>query len=639
MIIGTAGHIDHGKTALVKALTGVDADRLKEEKERGITLDLGYAYTPLQQGSTNPGDILGFIDVPGHEKLVHNMLAGATGIDYVLLIVAADDGVMPQTVEHVQILDLLGLHRGVVALTKTDKVTPEQIERVSTQITALLARTGLANSPIYPVSSLTGQGVAELRQHLDSATQNLPARSAAGGFRLAVDRAFSLSGVGTVVTGTVFSGSVSVGDQLLLSPSGLEARIRAIHAQNQPSVTGIAGQRCALNLAGVEKAQVQRGDWVLAPFLHAPTSRIDVRLQLLGDAPPLRHWSPVHVHLGATHVTGRVALLEQDTLAPGGSMLAQLVLDKVVGTALGDRFIIRDASAQRTLGGGVVLDSHPPARGRRTPQRLAMLAAWQRGAISEILAALLDCSPNGVDLTAFAANANLTEAELHLLTEDIPCVIARVKPPTTAFSSDRWQALCDTALDVLAREHAEVNDSLGLNTEQLRMRTAPQVTRAAFAALIDHLLQSGRLAKDGSWLHLPGHTITLGEAETGLWREIEPMLAAAPFQPPRVRDLGHALGVDETVVRNLMRRLARMGHVYLVAHDHYYLPAAVTRLAEIVQQTATDHAKGEIYAAEFRTRIDTGRKLAIHILEFFDRVGYTRRVHEAHRIRNDLLMF
>ncbi len=634
MIVGTAGHIDHGKTSLVKALTGVDADRLKEEKARGITLDLGYAYTPLPNG-----DILGFIDVPGHEKLVHNMLAGATGIDTVLLIVAADDGVMPQTVEHVQILDLLGLHRGAIALTKIDLAPPERVVEVTAQIAVLLKGTGLAGSPVFPLSCVTGQGVGALRAHLEQAAQASPERTAQGGFRLAVDRAFSLNGIGTVVTGTVFAGSVAVGDTLCLSPSGLEMRVRGIHAQNRPAQAGQAGQRCALNLGGVEKGQIARGDWVLAPFLHHPATRIDVSLRLLSDIAPLKHLSPVHVHLGASHVTGRVVLLEHETLAPGGVALAQLMLDRAVGAALGDRFILRDASAQRTLGGGRVLDTRPPARGRRTPQRLSVLAAWQHPALPEIFGALLAHSPHGVDLDVFAANANVTEAMLRRLTATVPCVIAHLRPPATAFLPARWQVLCDAALDALARVHAESGDALGLNAEQLRMRTAPQMTRAAFAALIEQLLHEGRLARDGSWLHLPGHAITLGAAEEGIWREVEPLLAEMPFQPPRVRDIGRALGHDEVQVRNLMRRLARMGRVYLVAHDHYYLPDAVARLAGIARETAADHARQEIYAAEFRTRIDTGRKLAIHILEFFDRTGYTRRVHDAHRIRNDLLQF
>lgn len=634
MIIGTAGHIDHGKTSLVKALTGVDADRLKEEKERGITLDLGYAYTPLPNG-----EILGFIDVPGHEKLVHNMLAGATGIDYVLLIVAADDGVMPQTVEHVQILDLLGLHRGAVALTKIDTATPEQIAAVERQIGDLLASTGLAGCPVFPVSSLTEEGVDALRCHLEDAAQALPDKPENGGFRLAVDRAFTLSGAGTVVTGTVFSGQVSIGDHLLLAPQGLEVRIRSIHTQNQPAQQGRIGQRCALNLAGVDKQQIQRGDWILAPFLGDSTSRIDIRLRLLPEAPALKHWGPVHVHLGAAHVTGRVALLEKEVLVPGGDALAQLVLDKPLCAAWGDRLIVRDASAQRTCAGGTVLDTRPPLRGRRSEKRLAVLAAWEQPELQDRFEALLACSPDGLDLAAFAANANLPPQALHDLIQQVPCVVADLKPPATAFSKTRWQALCDKAVDVLSLSHAENPDALGLNVEQLRMRMAPQMTRAAFAALVEHLLADERVVKDGSWLHLPGHRIVLGAEDEALWERVRPMLAEMPFQPPRVRDIGRALGVAEDTVRLLMRRLARMGSVYLVAHDHYFLPDAVSRLAEVAGQVAVDHPKGEIYAAEFRTRIDAGRKLAIHILEFFDRIGYTRRVHDAHRIRNDMLQF
>ena len=278
MIIGTAGHIDHGKTALVKALTGVDADRLKEEKARGITIDLGYAYTPLPNN-----DILGFIDVPGHEKLVHNMLAGATGIDFVLLVVAADDGPMPQTREHLAILDLLGLNHGAVALTKIDAVAPERVAEAKAEIVALLAGTQLQDSPVFPVSSITGEGVPALRAFLETTAAAMPPRANSGHFRLAVDRVFTLSGTGTVVTGTVFSGEVRINDKLLVSPAGIEVRVRGIHAQNQPAETGHSGQRCALNLAGAkaDKDHIHRGGWVLPANLHHPVQRLDVRLQLL----------------------------------------------------------------------------------------------------------------------------------------------------------------------------------------------------------------------------------------------------------------------------------------------------------------------------------------------------------------------
>ncbi|MDP1680489.1 MAG: selenocysteine-specific translation elongation factor, partial [Burkholderiales bacterium] len=371
MIIGTAGHIDHGKTALVKALTGVDADRLKEEKARGITIDLGYAYTPLPNG-----DMLGFIDVPGHEKLVHNMLAGATGIDFVLLVIAADDGPMPQTREHLAILGLLGLNRGAVALTKIDCVSAERAAEAQQEIAALLADTQLAACPIFPVSSISGEGIPELRAHLEQTATGTPPREACGHFRLAVDRVFTLPGTGTVVTGTVFSGEVRTNDKLILSPSGLEVRVRGIHAQNRPADSGRIGQRCALNLAGtqLEKQDVHRGDWVLGAEIHQPIQRLDARLRLLpSEAKALKHWSPVHFHLGASDVIARIALLEGETMQPGADMLVQIVTDKPLCAVHGDRFIVRDQSATRTLGGGVVLDIFPPARNRRKAARIAVL--------------------------------------------------------------------------------------------------------------------------------------------------------------------------------------------------------------------------------------------------------------------------
>jgi selenocysteine-specific elongation factor len=334
-----------------------------------------------------------------------------------------------------------------------------------------------------------------------------------------------------------------------------------------------------------------------------------------------------------------VALLEGEVLQPGQTMLAQLVPDRPICAVHFDRFILRDASAVKTLAGGRVLDIHAPLRHRRSPQRLALLEAWRMPDEQQRFARLLELSSNGLNLEEFAVNANLPPDQLDALTGQVPCVLASSRAPVTAFSPAHWQRLSDAAVDAMARAHAESEDSLGLNAEQLRMRTGPQVTRAAFADLIADLLSKGRLAKDGSWLHLPDHQIRLNAEDEKLWQDVKPLLEPAPFQPPRVRDIGNALGIPEVTVRNLMRRLARKGMVYLVAHDHYYLPEAVTALAQLVRQTADAHPKAEVYAAEFRTRIDTGRKLAIHILEFFDRVGYTRRVNDAHRIRNELIGF
>jgi selenocysteine-specific elongation factor len=629
MIVGTAGHIDHGKTSLVKALTGVDADRLPEEKARGITLDLGYAYTPLPGGG-----ILGFVDVPGHERLIHNMLAGATGIDYALLVVAADDGPMPQTREHLQILELLGLLRGAIALTKIDMVAPERAEAARQEVHALLAGTGLREAPIFALSSVSGQGVAELRAHLDSEARALPSRGAHGHFRLAVDRCFTLKGAGTIVTGTVYAGRVRVGDELVLSPPGIAVRVRSIHAQDRPAEEGVGGQRCALNLAGpgFERNLVERGHWVLEAPVHAPVQRLDLRLRVLDSEPrALRHWTPVHFHLGAADVPGRIALLEGDTLEPGGSALAQAVLDRPIGALSGDRFVIRDQSATRTIGGGRVLDPFPPLRGRRTAQRLALLRAYEGGDAAAALTAALAASPLGVDLARFAQTWNLPGGEARDLYERMSMRRVEAGALVWGFSAQTWEGLRARLIDALNAEHERSRDMIGVGRERLRRLAAPALLPAACDAALEELLREGGVVQSGVWLHRPDHQLRLTPNEEKLWSKVQPLLEVTPFHPPRVRDISLALPMEEEAMRQLLKRLSRLGEVYPVAHDHYFTRRAVTELAHIVREL--QEQQGDASAASFRDRIQTGRKLAIQILEFFDRIGYTRRVGDAHRLR------
>jgi selenocysteine-specific elongation factor len=365
MIIGTAGHIDHGKTTLVRALTGIDTDRLKEEKARGISIELGYAYTPLPGG-----DVLGFIDVPGHERLIHTMVSGACGIDFALLVIAADDGVMPQTREHLAILELLGVSLGAVALTKTDRVDRDRVRDVQAEIVATLSVTPLRDAPVFPVNAtaVDDPGVESLRSHLHETAAQFPLRRDQHLFRLAVDRVFTLTGHGTVVTGTVFSGRVRTGDTVAIMPSGTQVRVRSIHAQNRPANSGRAGQRCALNLAGIETSAIARGDWLADPRALVPTSRTDVRLKLLpGDSSRrLSSWAPLHIHLGTAHHVAHVVPLESTELLPGESARVQLVFDAAICVTPGDRFIARDAQAVHTVGGGAVLDPAAPARKRRS---------------------------------------------------------------------------------------------------------------------------------------------------------------------------------------------------------------------------------------------------------------------------------
>jgi len=634
MIIGTAGHIDHGKTSLVKALTGIDADRLKEEKARGITIDLGFAYTPLPNG-----EILGFVDVPGHEKLIHNMLAGATGIDFVLLVIAADDGPMPQTREHLAVLDLLGLNRGAVALTKTDRVTPDRVASAISEIQALLSGTGLSSCPVFPLSSISGQGVPELRAYLDKAAIQLPVRSASGHFRLAVDRSFTLGGTGTIVTGTVFSGKVAMGDELVVSPAGIKVRVRNIHAQNQPSEAGRAGQRCALNLAGAQfgKDDVRRGDWLLEEPIHQPVQRFDAHCKLLAsEQKALKHWTPVHLHVGASDVAARVAVLEGEAIEPGSAAFIQVIADKPVCLLNGDRFILRDQSATRTLGGGRVLDPFPPARNRRTTGRMAALHAMQKTDYGMALMLALEESSVGVDLTAFSLSRNIRQEEAQALWRNLPMQVVATPSATVGFAPAGWMALQQSVLDRVATEHQQAPDSLGPDRARLHRMTLPALVRPVFSAVLDALLSDGRLAQSGPWLHLPEHKVALTAAEEKLWQRILPILQESPFAPPRVRDIARDLDLAEAAVRLLLRRIARAGEVYLVAHDHYFTKDAIEKLSAAIRCIAA--AQDCVRAARFRDEIGVGRKLAIQILEFFDRIGYTRRTGDEHRLRQESLM-
>jgi selenocysteine-specific elongation factor len=623
MIVGTAGHIDHGKTALVRALTGVDADRLPEEKARGITIDIGFAYRPVEGSET-----LGFVDVPGHERFVHNMLAGATGIDFVLLVVAADDGPMPQTREHLQILDLLGLQHGIVALTKVDLVSGERLTEVTQQVRALLAGTGLARAEILPVSSVTGAGVADLESRLLQTAASLPARTAAGRFRLAIDRSFTLAGVGTVITGTVFAGQISVGDHLLLSPSNIEARVRGIHAQNSATQRGRAGQRCAINIAGasIDKDRIQRGDWLIHPAIHAPTDRFDARLRLLPtETRPLRHWTPVHLHLGAAHVSARIALLDGESLAPGAKALAQVVADRPIGALHGDRFILRDQSAQRTIGGGVLLDPWPPARGRRRPERLANLRALDEPTAAAALTALIAGEPGWVDLPRFAQMWNLTDEEAASTWAAAGLKVATGPDRPFGFSAQRCSSLCGAVVETLGAHHRKSQDSAGLEAERLRLAAPTRLPPPVFSAILSELLQEKAVEADGPWLRLPGHSLRLTAADEKLWSRIQPRMRHNRFQPPRVRDYADALAAREDDVRQLLRRLAKMGQVAQVAPDHFFLRTTLVEMIAIADRIASGTSDKAVTAAAFRDQIGSGRKVAIQILEFFDRAGVTVR--------------
>ena len=628
MIIGTAGHIDHGKTALIQALTGVAGDRRREEQARGITIDLGYVYADLGDGG-----LTGFIDVPGHERFVHNMLAGASGLDLALLVVAADDGVMPQTREHLAILELLGIPRLLVALTKADRVDAERLAQVRQEVSALLAAGPFAGAPLYPVASPSGAGIPALRAALLAALDQVRQRNVRGGFRLAVDRVFSVAGAGVVVTGTAFAGQVAVGDELLLTPRGQRLRVRGLHAQNRAAEAAQAGQRVSLNLAGerLSTDSLARGDWLVAEALHAPTTRIDVELRLLpGEARNLAHWTPVHVHLGAQDLTGRVALLEGDSLAPGATALAQLVLNAPLHGVHGDRLVLRDQSAQRTLGGARLLDPFAPARHRRTPQRLAQLQALRQGGLEEALPELLAQAAGGLDPRLLARQFNRPEDDWQLPADTLR-VDTRVGP--RLFAAALWQAALDRLNEALATFHQEQPDELGPDRDRLRRIAAPELERPVYLALLETALVEGRLQSSGPWLHLPDHRVCLTEAEEGLKARLWPLLEAQRFDPPWTRDLAKSLGQPEAEVRLLLRKLARLGELTQVVKDLFYPQASLEAAAG--EALRLEREAGIIRAAAFRDALGIGRKRSIQILECLDRIGFTRRFGDERRVRPD----
>jgi len=636
LIIGTAGHVDHGKTTLVKALTGVDTDRLKEEKLRGISIDLGFAYLPVADDV-----ILGFVDVPGHERFVHTMVAGASGIDFALMVVAADDGVMPQTREHLAILDLLGIDRGVIAITKAELASEERLAQVSSAIRAAAGGTSLAQAEVIPLSAVTGRGISALLDRLSAAARESVRKPADRLFRLAIDRVFTLHGIGLVVTGTVVSGSVHLGERVRIGPSGLEARVRSLHAQGRPMEEGRVGDRCALNLSGdgVSKETIRRGDVAMAPELHAPTSRIDARLRLLESESRTigRARFPVRLHQGAAEVGARVIWLDDERLLPDGSADVQLVLDRPVAAFVADRFVLRDGAGKRTLGGGRFIDLRAPTRRARTRERALQRAAH---AFVEPLAAfeaLLSTPPFAWDLAAFARDRALSNGLLEELVSALRPVVLDAGPCGTALAAPRWQQFLSSLVAALEMFHVEHPDQQGIGRDALRLSLEPALSAAAFDSALERV-ELADVMREGGFLRLKSHRVHLSRDDEEGWAIIAPLLGGeARFRPPRVRDIAAVLVRPEADIRRLLKLASRLGRVDQVAHDHFFLRSTVSEMVNIAAMIASRASDGAFIAAQFRDQLANGRKVAIQILEFFDRHGITQHRGDQRRINHQRL--
>jgi selenocysteine-specific elongation factor len=629
VIIGTAGHIDHGKTSLVKAITGVDADRLKEEKARGITIDLGFAYWPQEDGSS-----IGFVDVPGHEGYVHNMLAGVTGVSALMLVIAANEGIKPQTREHLLIAELLGIRIGVVALTKVDIADAAMREQRKCDIQEILAGMGQCDVPVIAVSTVTGEGLAELKGALRELRQQDSDSSVLRPFRLAVDRVFSVQGAGTVVTGGILAGRVSMNDRLIISPSGREVRVRGLHAQNRRTEHAGVGERAAINLAGVGVKEIKRGDVLMEATLHQPTLRFDAMVRLAdGDSKPLATWAPIHIHAGTGAWTARIVPLEQGRIEPGTAQLAQIVLDRPVALLVGDRFVIRDASARRTIGGGTVLDIHAPERNRRRPERLAALTAIAQKGSVEALADLLALPPHAIDIDACSASAGLHPEAFDAVIARENLIVLNGDTRRFIFTPPLVLTLSRRIQERLSAHHTQHPDQAGLSIDRLRLSLPERLASDSFAAIVAHLMRRSEFAASGAWLRLPYHVPRLSSEHEALWVQIQPLLSGEDrFKPPRINELAEHLKRREDTIRGLMKRLARRGDVDEVAEDHFLLRPAVAELLAVAQETEAAEPDRWFNAAGFRDRIGIGRRMAILILEFFDRQGVTIRKGDLRRV-------
>ena len=610
MIITLAGHVDHGKTSLVRALTGINTDSTAEEQARGLTIDLGFAYIP------DAG--LGFVDVPGHHRFIHNMVAGVASQQYALLVIAADDGPMPQTREHLQILSLLGLRAGVVALTKIDRVTPEQIDVARSQVQALVAGTFMQDAAIIRCSTVSGDGVATLRAHLETMAHatNPQLAPVQRFFRLPIDRAFNIRGSGTVVTGTTLAGSVSTDQTMLVFPTGTPVRVRSIRADNKPANRASTGMRTALNLSGVELDDVQRGAWITADVASA-SCNVTIDLTLLEDYPrKLRTWTPVHVYHATTHTTARLGLLTATTLEPGEHARADLVCDRPLLVCAGDRLLIRDQGLDRTLGGGTVIDNTPAPARRRQSGRLRRLTALTAPDAEAAFAALLAEGP--VHWKQFAALWGLPGSAARPTIKASTMVLG-----DEILLASTWKTWQDAVL-------AMITESLEMDATRTGVREnelPSTVPRQYRAEILRQLVTAKRLAQTGGAYHPPRHAAVLSPAQQALLARLSPLLEVA--QPPSVGDLAKILARPQVQLARELEGLAKAGSLVRVSANRYFLPGTVDALA---QQVAALSAKGPFDAKVFRDTSGIGRNTAIEVLEYFDHLGFTRRQGDQRQV-------
>jgi selenocysteine-specific elongation factor len=627
VIIATAGHVDHGKTSLIKALTGVDTDTLAEEKARGLTINLGYAYLPLSDDR-----VIGFIDVPGHHRFINTMISGVSGIDRALVIIAADDGPMPQTSEHLNVLSVLGVTDIDIVITKIDAVTPERVMEVAQKARELVDARCESEGKVFQVSSITGDGIATLKSHLESVRPKGRDQALERGFRLSIDRRFHVSGAGLIVTGTASTGTISVGDHLILQPKGLEVRVRELRANDAVTTSAGAGQRVALCLAGkVELGDIDRGDCLVEPALDQLSQRLDVELTLLSDAPTaLKHLVPAKLYIGARRLGAKVALIENGIsyLAPGKTTMAQLILDAPISAYSGERFVLRDDSESFHLGGGVILDPNGPQYRKAKPERLAWLNALATGSVNTALQNLLlnNVTTNWSDLTrAFHLKEGAAIPTLPDTAVKFDLNQSRWITTRNAIATAR-QAL----LDALSAEKVQESDSRGVPREKLIKQAGRASSSALLEATLTTLIKTGVLGVTDGRVH-DAKDRNKPDGNERYWSNLEHQLITAGRHIPVLSELQRDAQLDETSLKLALKYGTEKGSVHRINAMRYALTTTLLDFAETSESLASDR---NFSVADFKEELGIGRKLAVEILEFFDSTNFTQRQGNERTIAN-----
>jgi selenocysteine-specific elongation factor len=631
IILGTAGHIDHGKTSLIKALTGIDTDRLKEEKLRGITIELGFAWLDLPSGQR-----LGIVDVPGHEKFVKNMVAGVSGIDLVALIIAADEGVMPQTKEHLDICTLLGVKHGLVVLTKTDTVDQEWLGLVTDDVQEFLKGTFLDGSPIVPVSSLTGQGLPQLLEALENLCEVVPERTSSGLFRLPVDRVFTMKGFGTVITGSLVSGMVRVGETVMIYPSGIQSKVRGIQVHGQKADQATTSMRTAVNFQGIDRADVARGDVVGGVNTLKSSYMVDGLLfYLRSNEKALKNRTKVRFHTGTSEILGYAILLDREELTAGETTVAQFRLDAPVAVVKDDRFVIRSYSPVRTIGGGQILNPIPRKHKRYKEPLVAELKSLAESAPKEIITYhVKESGISGLPFSELRLMTNLSDKDLeehlqHLLSQKAIIQTDREKP--TFIHGSVFDELHQKAIKIVESYHKRHPLKPGISKQELMSTLALWLSSKLFNLLIQDLTKSNTVIQEKDIIHLPGHRVALGADQKDIEQRIEQAYLQSGLQPPYFRDLATSLGQNSAHTKEILMHMLEEGTLVKVKEDLYFHRRVIDDLKTGLVSYLKENR--EITTPQFKEMTGVSRKYTIPLIEFFDATKITIRVGDIRRLR------